>query len=182
LSLTDEELVSRIRDRDPAAFQIVVETHFQAIAAYTNRMLADPSEAEDIVQEVFIRLWTRADNWQSGKARLSTWLHSIAHNLCIDHFRKHKRVVGSEMLPETIGGEEPEQNLTAETNSQHIRTAISSLPERQRSALVLCHYQGLSNKEAALIMEVSTEALESLLARGRRSLRDKLAGKEVDNA
>jgi RNA polymerase sigma-70 factor (ECF subfamily) len=109
-------------------------------------------------------------------AKLSTWLHNIAHNLCIDYFRKHKRLVpwtedSDKSEDNQPGGIEPDMAFLSRIDADNVKRSITALPERQRSAILLCHYQGLSNKDAALILDVSVDALESLLARGRKKLR-----------
>lgn len=136
-------------------------------------MLGNHSDGADIAQEVFIRFWQKAASFDPSRAKLSTWLHQIAHNLCIDHFRKHSRFVDAEDAIE----ETEDIDLTGEQreSSDHVKRAISQLPERQRSALLFCHYQGLSNKQAAEILDVSVEALESLLSRARKRLRTTLS-------
>jgi RNA polymerase sigma-70 factor (ECF subfamily) len=138
-------------------------------------MMGNPFDAEDITQEVFFRLWQRIQKFDPAVARLSTWLHKIAHNLCIDHFRKQKPD-GMLDPDELTGGMEPPTELLQRLQTTNIGQAMQELPERQRSAIVMCHYQGLSNREAAVILDVSVDALESLLSRGRRKLRALLEG------
>ena len=134
-------------------------------------MTGDIAEAEDIAQEVFLRLWTRAGQYDPAAARLSTWLHNIAYNLCIDHFRKHSRIVDEPPDDDIPGGEEPDAALVSSLASNDVREGLMKLPERQRSAIIMCHYQGLSNKDAAHVLDLSVDALESLMARGRRNLK-----------
>lgn len=162
---------------DRAAYQTLVRQHLRSISHYAFRLLGNEKDTEDITQEVFLRLWTNAQKWAPAKSKLTTWLHRIAHNLCIDYLRKQGRV-------QTRGtfDEDADDSLTLSDESaagtsddlQLIRGAISTLPENQRSALSLCHYQGFSNKEAAAIMNISVKALESTIARAKRSLREKL--------
>lgn len=169
----------RVADGDHAAFRVLVEVHQRALSAYARRMLADRDLADDIVQETFLRLWRRAGSFDSRAARLTTWLHNIAHNLCIDSFRRGARITfgdNDDHEPATTQG--PEASREAAQRSAKVRRALAGLPERQRSALLLCHYQGLSNRDAAAILQVSVEALESLLARARRKLKQEL---EIDN-
>lgn len=143
---------------------------------------------EDIRQETLLRLWTQADRWRPEIAALSTWLHRIAHNLCIDHLRRTSRLVGepedgeieslthgSSDADRDAGGTDPHHALGQHRLGDQLREALATLPERQRSALILCHYQGLSNRDAAEVLDVSVDALESLLARARRKLRLLLA-------
>jgi RNA polymerase sigma-70 factor (ECF subfamily) len=138
-------------------------------------MLGDAAQAEDVVQETFLRLWSRADRFRPEKAKLSTWLHNIAHNLCIDGFRSAKRMTYTD-TPDDLAreGDDPQTRRSEAERAARVRDAIAALPERQRSALLLCHYQGLSNRDAAEILDVSVDALESLLSRGRRTLRQQL--------
>lgn len=166
-------LVTQVQAGDGAAFQLLLKQNLPVIHQYASRMLGNPAEAADVSQEVFIRFWQKSKTFDPTRAKLGTWLHQIAHNLCIDYFRKQARLTGLD------DREEPssamlESDLDREQRTQHMRTLISQLPERQRSALVLCHYQGLSNKQAAEILEITIEALESLLSRARRTLKSKL--------
>ncbi len=164
-------LVARVADGDEAAYRALLAAHLAPLNRYARRMLGDRDEADDVTQEVFVRLWTDAHRYRPEAARLTTWLHRIAHNLCVDWQRRHGRVspVGDALPQEETRG--PELDLVEAARVRRVRDAVSALPERQRSALVLCHYQGLGNREAAEIVGVSVEALESLLARARRTLR-----------
>lgn len=168
---TEAELVRKVGAGDQSAFQAILDRQLASVSRYVGRMLGDPAEAEDITQEVFLRLWTHAGKYDAATARLSTWLHNIAHNLCIDHFRKQGRIRLEEPGQDGESGDEPDAGYMASLVSNDIKAAMMQLPERQRSAIILCHYQGLSNKEAAGILDTSVDALESLLARGRRSLK-----------
>jgi RNA polymerase sigma-70 factor (ECF subfamily) len=136
-------------------------------------MMNSGPETEDITQEVFLRLWTQAGRFNPTTARLSTWLHKIAHNLCIDFLRKQGRLT-EEFPEEPEASDEPDAQLLASRSANDTREALSGLPERQRSAIIMSHYQGLSNKETAEILSVSVDALESLLVRARRTLRNTL--------
>ena len=130
------------------------------------------------MQETFLRAWNHAEQWQSGRAKLSTWLHSIAYHLCIDNHRKNKLITISldDELENNDTFEIPAapDNLLKEELSYQVEKALQVLPERQRTAIALCYYQGMSNIEAAEILNVSVSALESLLARGRRTLKIQL--------
>ena len=171
---SEAELVERVIEGDQMAYQAILDDQLPSISRFVTRMLGNASEAEDITQEVFLRLWTHAARFDPTASKLTTWLHNIAHNLCIDHFRKQKRLVDQEPDLNIEGGDEPDAMLLAKIDSNNIREAMMKLPERQRSAIIMCHYQGLSNKEAADILDVSVDALESLLARGRKTLRSVL--------
>ena len=165
-------LIRRTQNGDGIAFRILLGRYLPVINKYAVRMLGNHADAADISQEVFIRFWQKASRFDPGKAKLSTWLHKIAHNLCIDHFRKHLSQAGyDDIEAQTIG---PETERDQSELGKTIQSSIAQLPERQRSALLFCHYQGLSNKQAAEILEISVDALESLLSRARRSLKKSL--------
>jgi RNA polymerase sigma-70 factor (ECF subfamily) len=174
LQVTDEALVVQVTLGNRDAYQQLLSRQLSPMSHYVTRMMGHNADTEDILQEVFLRLWTHADRYKPEVAKVSTWLHSIAHHLCIDHLRKHQRLVLTAAPPENIGGEEPDALLSRSHANSRVMQALTTLPERQRSAIILCHYQELSNKDAASILEVSVDALESLLARGRRNLKTRL--------
>lgn len=171
--LDDVELMQRAAGGDAPAYRELSDRYLAQILRYTTRVLGDESEAEDVAQETFLRMWKQADRWQPN-AKLTTWLHRIAHNLCIDHFRK-KRPDPSEGLDRHSAGDRPSGLLERKRLASEVQAALDALPERQRAAMVLSHYQGMSNPEAAEVLEVSVEAVESLLSRARRALRDELS-------
>ena len=132
------------------------------------------------VSEAVFGLEPRADilhrvvTWQREKASVSTWLHRIAHNLCIDYLRKDKSSLSTEYEDEHEGSDRPADAPEKTQQLAALQQALDALPERQRSAIVLSHYHGFSNKEIATIMDISVDALESILARARRSLKAQL--------
>jgi len=171
----DEDLVRRVGQGDPAAIQAMVARKLPRMLALAQRMLGDPVEAEDVAQETLLRAWRQAPRWVSGKARFDTWLHRVALNLCYDRLRR-RREIPTDVLPERRDeGPAPDRGLLAADIGLAVNGALARLPDRQREAIVLCHYQELTNIEAAALMEISVEALESLLSRGRRALRTALA-------
>lgn len=170
----DEELLERLARADPAAFAKVVELHFQPVYRVAWRMLGGREGAEDIAQEAFLRLWQNSRQVREGKA-LRSWLMRVASNLVVDRFRRQGPVNAGE-LPDTADeAPGPELALRRTDVSAAIDGAIADLPERQRLALVLSHYEGCGNPEIALALDVSVEAVESLLARARRTLKASLA-------
>ena len=175
---TDAELVFQLREGSTEAYQQLLDRHLASINRYVVRMMGNTIDSDDITQEVFIRLWEKSYQFNPEVAKLSTWLHQIAHNMCIDFFRKQMKTSDSN-LEENSGGLEPQKELLKVRQASTINQAMESLPERQRSAVVMCHYQGLSNREAAGILDVSVDALESLLSRGRKRLRESLKGDAI---
>ena len=171
----DEDLVKRVGAGDPAAVQAMVARKLPRMLSLAQRMLGDAAEAEDVAQEAMLRAWKQAPRWTPGQARFDTWLHRVALNLCYDRLRR-RREIATDVMPDHIDdGPAPDRGLLAAETAPQVQAALSRLPPRQREAIVLCHYQELGNIEAAALMEISVEALESLLSRGRRALRAALA-------
>ena len=172
--LSDEELMIRIQGSDHEAFSLLVMRHTKMFYAAAYRMYPYQDEAEDIVQEAFLKLWRKPDMWKTGKgAKFTTWFYRVVTNLAIDCARKKKDSKGSEVL-DRITDNTPDQQDMMEGDEQQklLEDAIQELPERQKMALNLCFYEELSNKEAAEIMNIGVKALESLLMRAKSGLRD----------
>jgi RNA polymerase sigma-70 factor (ECF subfamily) len=171
----DAELVRRVGAGDSGAAITLVRRHYGRMMNLARRMLGDASEAEDVAQEVFARVWRSASAWREGEAKFETWMHRVATNLCLDRLRRRRETLdpdaGAFEIDPAIGAHDA---MEAQETAALVRDALATLPERQRTAIVLCHFQGLSNIDAAQAMEISVEACESLLARARRALRSKL--------
>lgn len=170
----DAAIVKDLAKGDPTALERLMKIHLTTIKSTAWHMVGDEMIAEDIAQDVFIKAWKQAPHWEFGKAKFSTWLHRVTKNLCYDRLRAtppvHTHII------ETIEDDTPlasQTIVTQETrtlHTQHLQLAMDALPQRQKMAITLCHYQGKSQKEAASIMEISVHAYESLLARARRNL------------
>ena len=171
----DEDLVRRVGQGDPAAAQTLVSRKLPRILSLAQRMLGDAVEAEDVAQETMLKAWRQAPKWTPGKARFDTWLHRVALNLCYDRLRRRREIPTDTPPDRPDEGPAPDRGLLAAETGVRVTAALKRLPDRQREAIVLCHYQELSNIDAAALMEISVEALESLLSRGRRALRQALS-------
>ncbi len=176
---SDDELMRRAGRGDRGAYTRLVERHLPRAVALATRIAGSRGDAEDIVQEAFLRTWLKAPEWRDetapGGARFTTWFTRVVVNLCID--RRRKPVMSSLDLAAELPSSDPggfEVVAQGETRSR-VLAALSLLPERQRAALTLCHWDGMSNTEASDVLGVSVGALESLLVRARRTLRDTLA-------
>ena len=171
----DRELMMAVGRRDHQAFARLVERHYSWALGFTDRMLGGRHEAEDLVQTAFLRVWQSAARWEPN-AKFSTWFYRVLHNLCIDQLRA-RRATSSETLDgelvETLADEAPsgEEYVASLQRGARVRAALDQLPDRQRAALVLCYYEERSQAEAAALLGISEGALESLLARGRATLR-----------
>ena len=169
---SDEYLMQLVQQHDESAFSTLVQRHTQSIHAFVYRMCNDRGEAEDITQETFLRLWQRATQWQPNKVLFTTWLHQIARNLCIDRFRKQQSL----QRKLQVSDEEPSDQLAKSVEMQEqlsvIQKTFSALPERQRTALILCQVQGWSQRDAAEVLNTTVNGIQSLIGRARRALRD----------
>ena len=158
---------------DQSAFAQLVQRHLNDLVAFVERMTDNRADAEDIAQESFARAWQQAKYWKTGKAKYRTWLFQVAMNQLRDN-RRRQRPTGP--LDETIvcPQSNPEQITDAAAQAVRVRVALQALPERQRGAMILRHYHGMTNIETAQTLNISVEAVESLLGRARRTLRETL--------
>jgi RNA polymerase sigma-70 factor, ECF subfamily len=178
--LSDDELMRRAGRGDRIAFSMLVERHLPRVCAIAVRMLASPAEADDIGQEAFLRCWQKAPDWEPSDggpatARFTTWLHRVVINLCIDRRRRVTTLALDDAPDLPDGAPDALDGLESKQSAARVRNAIGNLPERQRAALVLCYYEGMSNGEAAEVLEMSVGGVESLLVRARRKLRKSLS-------
>ncbi len=170
MQLDEPRLVALVRKGDQRAYSELVERHLPAIEVYAKRIVNDDTLAQDIAQDVMVVLWQRSSDFNPNKARLTTWLHRIAHNRCIDIMRKRQR----EVSWDPSESEHPLSESDTPIERQPIDVALMRLPESQRTVLVLTYYQNLSNREVAEIMNSSVRAVESLLVRARGNLKIQL--------
>lgn len=172
----DAELVRNIGAGDGRAAEALVRRHLPRMVGLARRMLGDASEAEDVAQDVFLRVWREAPRWKPGAAKFETWMHRVALNLCYDRLRRRRESPDPDAgVNIADSGPMPAEQWLARQRAARVDAALAELPERQRAAIVLVHYQELTNIAAAEMLDVSVEALESLLARGRRALKAALA-------
>jgi RNA polymerase sigma-70 factor (ECF subfamily) len=170
----DTDLVTRAGKGDRAAAQALMARHLPKMLTVARRMLGGQAEAEDAVQDAFLKLWTHAARWEPGRALFETWLYRVVLNKCYDRLRRKPTAKLDEAVEVADPSPAADQLLQGSAVAKEIEAALAELPERQRAAIVLCHYQECGNIEAAEILGISVEALESLLSRGRRTLRARL--------
>ncbi len=179
----DETLLVLYANGDPEAARLLTFRLAPRALGYATRLLSDRAEAEDVTQEAMLRLWKIAPDWRSGEAQVSTWLYRVVTNLCTDLRRARGRRpgVGLDDAPEVASHGASVVALMIEADRMTaLNAALASLPERQCQAVVLRHIEGLSNPEIAAIMGLGVEAVESLTARGKRSLAAVLAGRKAE--
>lgn len=181
--LSDDALLVLYARGDSEAARVLTERHLGRVFGFAARLLGDRAEAEDVAQEVMVRLWRGAGTWRSGEAQLSSWLYRVTVNLCTDRQRRARRR-RTEALEAVDEPADPapgaEGGLMQRARANALQEALAELPERQRQAVVLRHIEGLSNPEIAAILEVGVEAVESLTARGKRALTAALAGRKAE--
>ncbi len=169
--------MARVVAGDEAAFASLVHRHLDAIHAYAFRLGSPAHNCEDIAQETFLRVWRKASTYKPGDVRFTTWLYRIAHNLCVDAHRKtgpQQALQDNTAVSESADHNTPELVADQTELQKRLANALTELPDNQRTALVLCHLHGQSNSDAAAILGVGVRAVESLLARARRTLKTKL--------
>jgi len=177
---SDERLMGRIATGDKDAFAEFLKRHLDRIVNYARRYTGDRDDADDVAQETFVRVWLKAHSWQPGGSSPMAWVYRISYHLCIDLIRKRRPQVSLDNVdPPAAALDTPENRLISNAQTDTVMNMLGKLPQRQHAALTLCAYQGLSNKQAAAVMEISVEALESLLSRARRTLRTQLQDQDI---
>lgn len=168
--LSDDCLLAAYATGDQSAARALTARHLGRVMALAYRMLGDRAEAEDVAQETMLRLWRSAADWEPGRAKVSTWLHKVASNLCIDRLRKSKRTDFGEVPDVEDDRPGADDDLQSQGRATAVHDALATLPPRQKLALTLRFLEERDNPEIAEIMEISVDAVESLLARGKRTL------------
>ncbi len=169
----DEALMAKVARGDEAAFRQLSRRHVLAMVGLARRVLGNAADAEDVVQEAMLRVWTHAPRWEP-LAAFKTWLTRIVVNLCLDRKRRKPWVdldaAGEIADPAPGASEAAEQN----EREQALTAAIGDLPDRQRTAVVLTYREGMTNVQVAEALDTSVSAVETLLIRGKKTLRAKL--------
>jgi RNA polymerase sigma-70 factor, ECF subfamily len=171
---SDEELMSAVAAGDVGAFGEIVARHQTHAYRAAFRYLGSSEDAQDVAQEAFLRLWSAAPRYVSS-ASLRTYLFRIVSNLCTDRFRRRK-CESLEGGPEPVdAARSPMEQLMHREREKAIREALAEIPPRQRMAIVLRHFEGMSYGEIAEVLSTSAKGVEGLLERGRDGLLKNLA-------
>jgi RNA polymerase sigma-70 factor (ECF subfamily) len=173
----DSQLVDRVRRGDPRAFEELVITHQHRVFGVALRMLRNRAEAEEVAQEVFLRVHRSIDDFR-GEARLSTWLYAIASRLCLNRLAASERRLareGEETLGRLASGDDdPADTLERSELEMALQRAIGELPDDRRLVVVLRDLEGLSYEEIAAALDVPLNTVRSRLHRARMDLKEKL--------
>ncbi len=182
----DAQLMLRVQRGDMAAFEALVEKYKQPVINLVARTLRDADEAEDVAQNVFVQVHKSAARYRAT-AKFSTWLFTIARNLCLNEIRRRIRHPADSLDEPAPGSDEPREaslldRAASSADASAVREelfakvdeAIHSLPETQRTALLLCREEELSYEEIAEVVGCSLSATKSLIHRARETLKAKL--------
>jgi RNA polymerase sigma-70 factor, ECF subfamily len=179
-ALADEALMALVQQDEEAAYRHLVERHVQRMHRLAVRILSDSAQAEDAVQDAFLQVWIKRADWRNDGARFSTWLYRIVFNRCLDVKRRRREgpLNDEEDLPDESA--DAVETIYQGQIAERLRSAMAELPEPQYMALMMYYHEGYNAREVAEIMEVTTNAVESLLKRGRKNLRLYLKRLKVD--
>ncbi|MBU6299997.1 MAG: sigma-70 family RNA polymerase sigma factor [Verrucomicrobia bacterium] len=178
----DLALMRRIAEGDDVAFAELVETYQHAVMGTVTKMLGQASEAEDVAQQVFVRVWRSAARYQPS-AKFTTWLFTITRNLVFNEMRRRQRKPAvslderEEEQPGSIpvdGDPKPDDSALLAELEQAVDSAIRRLPEKQRMAVILRRYQEMAYEDIGEVLGLSLPAVKSLLFRARAQLREDL--------
>jgi RNA polymerase sigma-70 factor (ECF subfamily) len=181
---SDVALMGRIGAGDHAAFRMLVERYQDAVIGTAAKMLGNSADAEDIAQQVFVRLWKHAKSYRPD-AKFTTYLFTIARNLVFNESRRRsrrkevsseEREESSHLQVEADPSRQPDSELLQAELQRAVDAAIAALPEQQRLAVVLRRYEQMPYEEIAVVLKLSLPAVKSLLFRARGTLRESLSG------
>lgn len=179
----DHALMERIGTGDPHAFRVLVERHQSAVIGTVAKMLGNHSEAEDIAQQAFLRIWKNAKRYRP-EAKFTTYLFTITRNLVFNETRRrsrkkeisaNEREENSNIQAEASPNLQPDAELLQVELQKAVDAAISALPETQRMAVILRRYENMPYEEIGAVLNLSVSAVKSLLFRARTTLREALS-------
>jgi RNA polymerase sigma-70 factor (ECF subfamily) len=188
-SASDVDLMLRVKKGDHDAFRELIERHRRAVINVIHRAIGDAWEAEDLAQRVFIQVFRSASRYKPT-AKFTTWLFTITHNTILNEHRRRARHAAQSLdaLTQPEDSDEPGTQLVDERATdpareaserelqEKIQAAIQALPDAQRTAVILCRFEGLAYEEIAEVLHCSVSAVKSLLHRARQTLKEDLRG------
>ena len=170
-SLSDNALLVAYANGTQEAARVLTERLTAKVFAQAYHMLRNRADAEDVTQEAFVRLWRIAPEWKQDQAQVTTWLYRVVANLCTDRLRKMRMAALDEAREPADPNPSAGRRLQEQTRVDALYRALDDLPDRQRQAVSMRHLDGLANPEIASEMQLSVEAVESLIARGKQKLK-----------
>lgn len=182
---TDEELMLAHKNGNEDALEMIIDRYKHRIVCFSYRFLGNLGDAEDVAQDVFLRVHQNVINYEP-QAKFSTWIYTIAHNLCISLLRKRKHFIVWSFKRNSIDGDDdkeqdildnsklPNEKIEEKDVSGHIKIAIEKLPLEQKEVIIMREYQGLNYQEIADILNYSLVKVKILIYRARMNLKKKL--------
>lgn len=170
-TVSDVDLLAAIGRGDASAFRTLASRYLGFTVGLARRLLGNGNDAEDVAQDAMVRLWRNAATLELGPGGLKPWLRRVTTNLVIDRIRASRQTTTVDEMPEQPVAPEQEAGFAERDLSARVEAAVAALPDRQRQALVLFHFEGLSQVDVGKALGISDEAVESLLARARRNLK-----------
>jgi RNA polymerase sigma-70 factor (ECF subfamily) len=149
VGLTDEDLLRRVAARDPAALASLYDRYAPLVYGLARRIVRDEDQAEDLVQEVFLRLWNRPEVYDRGRGTFRAWLLSIAHHLAVDVLRRRRREVSYQDKLAGPGTDDPVDTAMGQLEGAAVRSLLGRLPPDQRRVIELAYFEGLTQREIA---------------------------------
>lgn len=170
---SEAALMRRLVEGDERAFRLLAGDHAPRLLRFCDRLLGTTAEAEEVTQEVLLRLWREAARWEPERGALGTWLHAIAYRLCLDRLRRRRGTLPLEAVLEAPDDAPSPFEATARQDElARLDASLARLPDRQRAALSLFYQQEMDGAQAAATMRLELRAFWSLLRRGRQALRE----------
>lgn len=172
----DDDLIQLVAGGDRHAFERLMARNLRRVLMMAQGIVGNASDADEIAQDAFMRVWKHAPRWEPGRARFTTWLYRIVLNLCLDR-RRGPNWIDIETVADHLAddGESAHQRISREEEKRAVSAAMGRLSERYRAALVLFYFQEMSGRDAAACMNIKVNAFEQLLLRARRALKMELA-------
>ncbi|MCD6034281.1 MAG: polymerase sigma-70 factor family protein [Rickettsiales bacterium] len=177
---TDDQLLSSIQDGSHSAFATLVNRHTGKFYSLAYRYTSHREEAEDIVQTAFLKLWERPDMWdRERKILFTTWFYKVVVNICLDRKKRATPLPIPDDMPLADSRRNQEEESLVREEQRLLEEAMTSLPKRQKTALNLCFYEGLSQKDVAQIMGTSVKAVQSLVTHAKSALKQHITARSL---
>ncbi|MBI2824352.1 MAG: sigma-70 family RNA polymerase sigma factor [Planctomycetia bacterium] len=176
--MSDSQLIAQIVAGDRAAFALFYDRHAPRVFGLLARTLRDRADAEDVLQDVFYQVWRRASQYSAARSSPEVWLFLIARSRLLDCLRRKRRDAPGEVARIEARGADPLVGLAQDEAAQRVRSALAQLPEKQRTAISLAFYEGLTHQQVAEHQAIPLGTAKTRILLGIKSLRRLLANQE----